>query len=644
MGAFDVVVLGGGTAGVHVATEVADGGKAVALVEAGLIGGESPYLACLPSNSLLISAARGETWEDAVARRNEVTGGLDDSAPARRLARAGVTVIRGTGRITSPGTAEVTLAPGADPASGSAAGSAAAGATVTLTYSDLVIATGCEPVAPPIEGLSDIPAWTTAESLCSPDLPRRLIVLGGGPAGCELTQIYASFGSQVTLVEAEPTLLPGEPAFAGEILAAALRRAGAEVYLGSRATKAERTPDGLTLALADGTRIDADRLLLASGRRPRLGGLGLDALGLEVTPGMALPTTTRCEVAGVRGPGRVWAAGDVTGTTHTHASRYQASVVAANILGRRREADYSAIPRCVFTTPSVFAVGAVPDGAAFAKDGAARDEDATAAGNGTGGGNGTDSADGGPGGSAALAGSGALGGSAVAAGTVAVGDPAAVGGTGTGAAAAGDGTRRILRIAKIPSEAEVATSPAAANPATAAASAASPPENPRSVKLITARASLGDTTRAHLSQDDLGCLELYAEAESGVLAGAVAVGPDAASWMGEVTLAIRAKVPVAVLADVVHAFPTYGEALETALRELAGTGVSTVMADQKEKRIGPLSELDMETPEDDAIEQHQEVIADETGAGIRHEIPFDVNEADAAEQERAVGFDDDDYR
>src|SRR5215470_13802395 len=342
MGAFDVVVLGGGTAGAHVATEVAGGGKTVALVEAGLIGGESPYLACVPSNSLLLSAARGESWEDAVARRAEVTGRLDDSAAARRLNRAGVTVFRGTGRIAAPGTVEVTLPAGA----------------ATLTYSDLVIATGCEPVAPPIEGLSDIPAWTTAESLSSPDLPRRLIVLGGGPAGCELTQIYASFGSQVTLVEAEPALLPGEPAFAGEILAAALRRAGAEIYLGSRATKAERTPDGLTLALADGTRIDADRLLLASGRRPRLGGLGLDALGLEVTPGMALPTTTRCQVTGARG--RVWAAGDVTGTTFSHASHYQASVVAANILGKRREADYSAIPRCVFTTPSVYGVGVVP--------------------------------------------------------------------------------------------------------------------------------------------------------------------------------------------------------------------------------------------------------------------------------------------
>jgi pyruvate/2-oxoglutarate dehydrogenase complex dihydrolipoamide dehydrogenase (E3) component len=545
MGAFDVVVLGGGTAGVHVATEVAAGGRSVALVEAGLIGGESPYLACLPSNSLLLSASRGETWEDAVARRHEVTGGLDDSAAARRLTGAGVTVLRGTGRISRPGTVEVTLAPGQlTPGQGQAE------AKLSLTYADLVLATGCEPVAPPIEGLSDIPAWTTAESLCSPDLPRRLIVLGGGPAGCELTQIYATFGSQVTLVEAEPGLLPGEAAFAGEILAAVLRRAGAEICLGSAATKAERTPEGLTLALGDGTRIDADRLLLASGRRPRLSGLGLDALGITVTPGMALPTTTRCRVAGpddgsdgADGSGRVWAAGDVTGITHTHAGRYQARVVTANILGQRREADYSAIPRCVYTTPSVYAVGVVP---------AASQKEAGA-----------------------------------------------------------------LRLAK----------------------AGEGPTGHRTV-----RADLGDTTRAHLGADDLGGLELYADAETGVLVGAAAVGPDAVTWMSEVTLAIRAKIPIAVLADVVHAFPTYGEAVETALRELAETPGTTGTADQEEKRFAQVSELDMETPEDDAIEQHQEVVADEDATGTRHELPLDVNEADAAEQEISVGFDDDDYR
>jgi dihydrolipoamide dehydrogenase len=225
------------------------------------------------------------------------------------------------------------------------------------------------------------------------------------------------------------------------------------------------------------------------------------------------------------GSGRVWAAGDVTGTTHTHASHYQARVVAANIMGQRREADYSAIPRCVFTTPSVFAVGIVPQ--------------------------------------------------------------------------AGDG-------------------------------------------LTTVRADLGGTARAYLNADDVGAVELYAE--DGVLVGAVAVGPDASTWMGEVTLAIRAKVPATVLADVVHAFPTYGEALETALRELAGTRGIPVAANQEEKGSGQVSELDMETPEDDAIEQHQEVVADENEVGRRREVPFEVNEADAAEQEVAVGFDDDDYR
>ena len=385
-------------------------------------------------------------------------------------------------------------------------------------------------------------------------------------------------------MEAEPTLLPGEPSFAGEILAAALRRAGAEIYLGSRATKAERTADGLTLALEDGTRLDADRLLLASGRRPRLGGLGLDALGLEVTPGMALPTTTRCEVTGVD---RVWAAGDVTGTTHSHASRYQASVVAANIGGQHREADYSAIPRCVYTTPSVFAVGVVPQGIRGRTP------------------------------------------------------PTPTGRRGRGkrlrdsGSAEGNGTRRMLRIAKAPARPDSAHD-------TGAHDTGAHDTGARSTGLITVRARLGDTTRAQLGHDDLGCLELYAE--GGVLVGAVAVGPDAASWMGEVTLAIRAKISLAVLADVVHAFPTYGEALQAALQELAGTGGSTILADQNEKGIAPVSELDMETPEDDALEQHQDVIEDDTVTAARHEVPFDVNEADAAEQERAVGFDDDDYR
>ena len=163
----DVVVLGGGIAGERVAIEVAEGGMSAALVEAGLVGGESPYLACIPSNSLLRSARSGETWEHAVARRDALIARLDDSAAAARLAAAGVSLVRGTGRVTAPGTVTVRPSDADD---------------IELPYAHLVIATGSEPVAPPIEGLADIQAWTTAEALTCPDLPRRLIILGGGPA------------------------------------------------------------------------------------------------------------------------------------------------------------------------------------------------------------------------------------------------------------------------------------------------------------------------------------------------------------------------------------------------------------------------------------------------------------------------------
>jgi dihydrolipoamide dehydrogenase len=528
---FDVVVLGGGTAGVHVAMEVARGGRSAAVVEAGLVGGESPYLACLPSKTLLEAAGRGETWEHAVARRDDVSSNLDDAAAAARLAEAGVTLIRGTGRIAGPGRVEVSAY--GETGSAGPGGGGGAGQVTTLDYADLVISTGSEPVAPPIEGLADIPAWTSAEALSCPDLPRRLVVLGGGSAGCELAQIYAAFGSQVTLVEAENVLMPGEAAFTGEILAEALRRTGVEVRAGSAAAKAEHTDEGLALTLEDGTRIEADRVLLATGRRPRLTGLGLENLGIDLKPGMALPVDATCRVVAARGgppAGRnggpdqagpvqagtaqagtaqagtaqagtaqagtaqagtaqagateagtaqtahdagemgsgapppvkgaagMWAAGDVTGLgTHTHTANYQASVVAANILGHRREADYRAIPRAVFTMPAVFAVGASPQGAAEA-----------------------------------------------------------------------------------------------------------------GISLVTAGFDLQDTARAAVAGEDAGRVELYMNPDTGLLVGAAAVGPSAPDWMGEITLAIRAGVPLAILADTVHAFPAYSEALEPVIRELAG--------------------------------------------------------------------------
>ncbi len=468
---FDVVVLGGGTSGGLVASDVARAGRSVALVEAGLVGGESPYLACIPSKSLLRSARRGETWEHAVARRDEVACHLDDSLTAARLAEDGVTVVRGSGRVAEPGVVEVSgIGGGPDGRSTrrgrAGTGRAGTGRAAVLGYTDLVVATGSEPVAPPVEGLTDVPAWTSAEALSCPDLPRRLIVLGGGPSGCEFAQIYAAFGSQVTLVEAEPRVLPDEPPFTGEILASALRRNGADLRLGSPVVKAEALESGLAMILEDGTSLEGDRVLLATGRRPRLGDLGLDTLGIAPSAAGALDVDETCRVLAGDAPGsprpespaRIWAAGDVTGIApYTHTARYQAAIVTANILGGRRTADYRAIPRAVYTSPSVCCVGLTP----------------------------------------------------------------------RHAAAAGMGLRTVGR-------------------------------------------DLAETARAALAHDAQGRVELYADTSRGnMLVGAAAVGPRAEEWMGEMALAIRAGLPLSVLTDVVHAFPTYGEAIERPLRELA---------------------------------------------------------------------------
>jgi pyruvate/2-oxoglutarate dehydrogenase complex dihydrolipoamide dehydrogenase (E3) component len=435
---YDVLVLGGG-AGKNIAADLARAGRSVALVESRLVGGECPYFACMPSKSLLHSARRGETWEHAVARRDEVTRHLDDAPTAAEMAEAGVTVIRGRGRVARPGVIEVD---GAE-----------------YGYTDLVVATGSEPVTPDVEGIDDVPTWTSDEALTRPDLPRRLVVLGGGPVGCELSQIYAAFGSQVTLVEAADRLLAAEAPFIGDLLADVLRRMGADLRLGVGATRAERTESGLRLHLSDGGHIDADRILIAAGRRPCVADLGLERLGVQVDPkrGIAVDVTCKAIVdadAGTDGT-TVWAAGDVTGLApYTHAANYQSRVVVSNVLGKRREADYRAVPRAVYTTPSMYAVGVSP-----------------------------------------------------------------VSATG--------------------------------------------------LELVAAGYDLSNTPRATVEDDDRGRVELYADRARGVLVGAAAIGLYAEEWMSEITLAIRAETPLSILADVVHAFPTYGEAIEPVLRELA---------------------------------------------------------------------------
>src|SRR4051812_39687701 len=245
----------------------------------------------MPSKSLLHSARRGETWEHAIARRDEVTRHLDDAPTAAAMAEAGVTVVRGRGTVARPG---VVMVEG-----------------VEYGYTDLVVATGSEPVTPAVEGIGDVPTWTSDEALTRPELPRRLVVLGGGPVGCELSQIYAAFGSQVTLLESADRLLAAEAPFVGDLLADTLRRMGADLRLGVSATSAERTESGLRLWLADGGHIDADRVLVATGRRPRVTGIGLEHLGVQADPESGITIDVTCKAKSDTGD--VWAAGDVTG-------------------------------------------------------------------------------------------------------------------------------------------------------------------------------------------------------------------------------------------------------------------------------------------------------------------------------------------
>ncbi len=359
MRSFDVVVLGAGSAGENLAADLADAGRSVALVASGLVGGECPYLACMPSKAMLRSAevralARttpdlgatsrpleldgdDEAWTAAVRRRDEIARHQDDHASAEDLVGRGVTLVRGRGRVARPGVVEVEGEAGEE-----------------LGWTDLVVATGSRAVVPPIDGLDGVPTWTSDEALTSPERPPALVVMGGGAVGCELSQVYARFGVEVTLVEAAPRVVPNEEPAVGDHLGAALEASGVRLRLGTKVVGAEPGPRGAELRLDDGAVVVGARVLVAVGRRPNVDDLGLEHLGVEPRPG-GLALDQRCHVVG---QAHVWAAGDVTGVgPYTHTANYQARVIVANLLGRDAVADYRAIPRAVYTDPPVAGVG-----------------------------------------------------------------------------------------------------------------------------------------------------------------------------------------------------------------------------------------------------------------------------------------------
>ena len=336
-----VVVLGGGVAGEHFvgALRRLDRESRITVVEGTLVGGECSYWACIPTKTMLrapelvaeahhtagavstvaVDAERVFAWRDIVAERN-------DASQLDWLASQNADFIRGTGVPVEPGLLRVD---GQD-----------------IAYDRLVIATGSSAAIPPIDGLADVDYWTNREATETHEVPARLVVLGGGPVGCELAQFFARVGSHVTIVQGDSRLLTRVDADAAALVEESVREDGVEIVLNGRAERATSN----SLSLADGRELPFDRLLVATGRRPNVE--GLDRLGVEISKrGIVVDERLRAAE-------NVWAIGDVTGiAAFTHVGKYQARIAAYDMQGRDVRADYRAIPATIFTDPQVAMVG-----------------------------------------------------------------------------------------------------------------------------------------------------------------------------------------------------------------------------------------------------------------------------------------------
>jgi dihydrolipoamide dehydrogenase len=453
---FDVVILGAGSGGEMLASLLSASGKTVAIVEENLIGGECPFFACMPSKAMLRSASArreismtvllgatstsvqldnsAEAFAAAVARRNKICDEHKDDSQERNLRSKGISIVRGRGKVVSGESMMVN--------------------DQIIYFSDLVIATGSQPFIPPIEGLNEIDYWTTDAALTSDELPESLIIVGGGPAGCELAQIYSGFGTRVTIIEPAPRLVAKEEPKISQLFQEIIEEQGIEIAVGSAITKIEKlTTSSFVVHLENELTFTAAKLLVTTGRQPRTADCGLEKAEIKITKKDAVEIDENCRAVGHK---NIWALGDVAGIAPlVHTANYQARVIADGILGKQRVANYVAIPRAVYTSPSIASVG-MTLGEALAKG----------------------------------------------------------------------------------------------------------------ISAASASYSLADTSKYLVDGSGIGLLILTADLKNRVLLGAAAVGPRAEDWIAESAQAIRAGLTLDLLTEIVHSFPSYGEAYEEPIREL----------------------------------------------------------------------------